>query len=219
MGGNGEERVIRRTIMIAAAVVAFAAPGLGTPAFSQETAEECASALWLEPLAAEAESEETELRTIEEAPTWLTAELTDACTGETFTLAGFAGKTVYVEPMATWCTTCRAQLGRVQEAAAQLTEEQREDVVLIALSSEVGLPNEAMAQYAKDTGFPMIFAVMTAEVLRAMVEELGQEIAVPPATPHFIIGPNGTVGDVATGDASPEELLALFTAAEDASAP
>ena len=33
----------------------------------------------------------------------------DARTGQTFTLADLQGKTVYVEPMATWCTNCRQQ--------------------------------------------------------------------------------------------------------------
>jgi hypothetical protein len=35
-------------------------------------------------------------------PDWLTLPLTNARTGETFTLADFAGKTVFVHPMATW---------------------------------------------------------------------------------------------------------------------
>jgi thiol-disulfide isomerase/thioredoxin len=212
------EDVLRRSVTIAAIALALAAPGMAAPTVAQETTDECASALWLEPLAAEAESGESEIRTIEEAPTWLTTELTDACTGQRFTLGGFTGKTVYVEPMATWCTNCRGQLGRVEEAVAQLTDEQRADVVLVALSSEVGLPIEAMAQYAAETGFPMIFAVMTDDVLRSMVEALGQEVAVPPAMPHVVIEPDGTVGELQVGASSPEELLALFTAvAEDAS--
>ena len=33
---------------------------------------------------------------------WLTAPLTDACSGTPFTLAQFAPKAVYVHPMATW---------------------------------------------------------------------------------------------------------------------
>ena len=48
---------------------------------------------------------------------WLTTELTDACSGETFALADFAGKTLYVESMATWCGECYEQLTRVQDAA------------------------------------------------------------------------------------------------------
>ena len=48
------------------------------------------------------------------------ADVTVEGTDQTFTLADFAGKTVYVEPMATWCTNCRQQLGNVTEAKAEL---------------------------------------------------------------------------------------------------
>ena len=44
-------------------------------------------------------------------PTWQTLPLTNARTGETFTFADFAGKTVFVEPMATWCTNVTTQVG------------------------------------------------------------------------------------------------------------
>ena len=51
---------------------------------------------------------------------WQDLPLTNAQTGETFSLADFAGQTVYVEPMATWCANCRQQLGNVNEAKMQL---------------------------------------------------------------------------------------------------
>ncbi len=35
-------------------------------------------------------------------PAWLATALVDACSGRDFSLAGFAGKTVFVHPMATW---------------------------------------------------------------------------------------------------------------------
>ena len=209
--------MIQRMLLVAAAAFALAAPFPSAPVAAQEAAPECASAFWLEPLAA-AEIDAAATQTPADAPAWLAAELTDACTGETFSLADFAGKAVYVEPMATWCINCKAQLERVREAAAQLPDAEKEDVVLVALSSEVDLPDEALAQYAAETGFPMIFAVMPADVLRAMVDDLGQEIAVPPATPHFTIAPDGTVSEVMTGDSSPEELLALFAALQESSA-
>ncbi|KPK07150.1 MAG: hypothetical protein AMJ56_13680, partial [Anaerolineae bacterium SG8_19] len=40
-------------------------------------------------------------------PAWQQLTLTNARTGETFTLADFGGQTVFVEPMATWCSNCR----------------------------------------------------------------------------------------------------------------
>src|SRR5215475_4612241 len=48
-----------------------------------------------------------------ERSAWHALPLVNARTGQAFTLADFAGKTVYVEPMATWCTNCRQQMGTI----------------------------------------------------------------------------------------------------------
>jgi thiol-disulfide isomerase/thioredoxin len=208
--------MVRRFFLVAALAAAGIGPLHGFhPAAAQDTAVDCASALWLEPLADSAETAEAApLVTAEAAPAWLTTELTDACSGETFTLADFAGKTLFVEAMATWCPTCHGQLTWVKEAATQIPEEERGDIVLVALSSEVDLPGETLAAYAEDNGFPFIFAVMPAEMLQAMADDLGQEIAVPPATPHLIVAADGTIGELHTGSASPEDLLALLAEAQ-----
>ena len=210
---------IRRLALLTAIAPALAAPLLGTAtATGQESPAACTSAAWLEPAAATAPADPTRAEAAEPAPAWLTADLTDACSGESFALADFAGKTVYVEAMATWCPPCRDQLSRVKEAAAQIPEEEREEIVLVALSSEVDLPREDLAAYAVDNDFPFIFAVMPAKMLQAMAEDLGQEIAVPPATPHLIVAPDGTIGELRTGSSSPEEILALFAEAQNADA-
>jgi hypothetical protein len=207
--------MIRRTGFIAVLAVAVLLPLAGiNPTAAQEATAECASTFWLEPLAATAEADEVAVSTTAYVPAWMTTELTDACSGEVFTLADFAGKTLFVEPMATWCTNCHGQLTRLQEAAAQIPEEDRGDIVLVALSSEVGLPREDLAAYADSNGFSFIFAVMSDEMLRAMVEDLGQDVAVPPATPHLIVGPDGTIGELRTGVSSPEDLLAFFAEAQ-----
>ncbi len=136
---------------------------------------------------------------------WQTLPLTDARTGETFTLGGFAGKTVYVEPMATWCSNCRQQLGNVRDAAAQLKGDK---VTFVALSVETTLKADALARYAQEQGFDFKFAVLTPELLRALAANFGQTIAVPPSTPHFIVYPDGTTSDLLTGFSSPDAILA-----------
>ncbi|MBA3414212.1 MAG: redoxin family protein [Chloroflexia bacterium] len=212
--------MVRRFVLAAALTAAGIVPLVGFhSADAQDAAATCASALWLEPLTAAAgTAEATPAEAGESAPAWTTAELTDACSGQTFTLADFASKTVYVEAMATWCPPCRDQLSRVKEAAAQIPEEEREDIVLVVLSSEIDLPREDLATYAVDNDFPFIFAVMPAEMLQAMAEDLGQEIAVPPATPHLIVAPDGTIGELRTGSAAPEEILALLAETREAPA-
>jgi thiol-disulfide isomerase/thioredoxin len=208
-------------MVVAAIAVAAIAPLGGTgPVVAQDVPDECASALWLEPLTAPEETDETAVREITQpAPAWMTTELTDACSGETFALTDFAGKTVYIEAMATWCPPCRDQLARVKEATAQLPEEGRVEIVIVALSSEVDLPRETLAEYAAVNEFPFLFAVMSAEMLQMMAAELGQEIAVPPATPHLIVAPDGTIGEIRTGGSSPEDLLALFAETQAAAKP
>ena len=210
--------MIRRLAFVVAIAVAGIAPLEGTaPVLAQDAPDECASAFWLERRASPEETHDTAVREITEpAPAWMTTELTDACSGATFALADFVGKTVYIEAMATWCPPCRDQLARVKEAAAQLSEEERAEIVFVALSSEVDLPRETLAEYAAANEFPFVFAVMSDEMLQSMADELGQEIAVPPATPHLIVAPDGTVGEIRTGSESPEDLLALFTETQQA---
>ncbi len=143
-------------------------------------------------------------------PAWQTVALTDARTGETYTFADFHGQTVFVEPMATWCTNCRRQLGDVATARQTLDGE---DVVFVALSVETVLADGDLASYADGNGWPWTFSVLTDEGLRLMVEEFGQTFANPPSTPHFIIRPDGTFTELDTGFESAEELVAQIQAA------
>lgn len=142
-------------------------------------------------------------------PAWQQLALTDARSGQTFTLADFAGQKVFVEPMATWCSNCRQQLGNVREARAQLGEE----VVFIGLSVETALDQASLAQYADGAGFDWTFAVMTPELLQALADQFGRAIANPPATPHFIISADGSFTDLMTGIDSPDQLIAQIQAA------
>jgi cytochrome oxidase Cu insertion factor (SCO1/SenC/PrrC family) len=144
-----------------------------------------------------------------ERPAWQQIALTDARTGATFALADFAGKTVFVEPFATWCSNCKQQLGNVQAARAQLGD----DVVFVALSVEPNIGNEALVKYADETGFDWTFAAMPPELLQALAATFGQTVANPPATPHFIIRPDGSVTDLATGIKAPDVIVAAVVAA------
>ena len=141
--------------------------------------------------------------------TWQDAELTNAATGETFTLGSFEGKSVLVEPMATWCSKCRTQLGNVNAAMADAGE----DTVFVAISVEGDIADETLAAYAEKEGFNMIFAVASTELLQGLVEEFGRGITSPPSTPHFIIRPDGTTTELVTGREAPEVILEQLAAA------
>ena len=142
-------------------------------------------------------------------PAWQSLALVNAANGETFTLGGFEGKTVFVEPMATWCTNCRQQLNNVAQARAAAGD----DVVFVALSLETTLDPAELAAYQQSNGFDWTFAVMSEEVLQGLAGEFGRSITSAPSTPHFIIRPDGTFTELSTGIDQPEELLAILEAA------
>ncbi len=146
-------------------------------------------------------------------PAWASLRLTNAHTGETFTLADFAGQMLYVETMATWCPPCRTQLLNVNQARAQVSQEEYTFVVL-SLAENIG--NEDLARYANDNGFTMTFAIATPELLDALVNTFGFSVSNPPSTPHFTISPSGTVSSLHTGIAGPESLVAELAAASAA---
>jgi thiol-disulfide isomerase/thioredoxin len=137
-------------------------------------------------------------------PAWLDLPLTDVATGETFTLGGFAGRTVYVEAMATWCTNCRRLLQSVKEAMARADEDA---YVFVGISVESNLPDETLAEYARRWNFPLKFAVATPELVAALVANYGRDVTVPPSTPHFLVRFDGTVTGLNLGFKSPDEIL------------
>jgi cytochrome oxidase Cu insertion factor (SCO1/SenC/PrrC family) len=148
-----------------------------------------------------------------ERPAWQTVSLVNAATNENFTLADFAGKTVYVEPMATWCTNCRAQQGQVRATREQLGEE---NYVFISLSVEPNDTTAGLAEYLVRENFPWTFAIAPTEMVQSLVEQFGRTITNPPSTPHFVISPTGAVSQLMTGQHSAERLVAELTAATGA---
>jgi thiol-disulfide isomerase/thioredoxin len=145
--------------------------------------------------------------TAELAP-WQTIAITDV-DGVTFTLADFVGKSVFVENFATWCPTCRRQLGSTQGAAAAVGDSS----VVLALSVETDLSSQDVADYAKDNGFTDVrFAVMSEELLAAFVDAFGNSAVNPPSTPHVFIGADGAAGDMATGSISEDDIVAQLRA-------
>lgn len=142
-------------------------------------------------------------------PSWASLPLTNARTGEAFTLADFAGKVVFIEPMATWCPNCRAQQRVVDTVIPQLDADQ---YVFISMSVEPGLANDRLASYADQNGFDQLFTVATPELTSALVEQFGRGVTTPPSTPHFIIGPDGSLSALSTGRHAAESIVAEVTA-------
>ncbi|MEJ7839665.1 MAG: redoxin domain-containing protein [Thermomicrobiales bacterium] len=141
-------------------------------------------------------------------PEWMTLPLSDARTGTEYRVADYLGCTLYVETMATWCLNCKMQLTNVQEAYPNLDPNR---VVVIAISVETELSAEDLATYAEVSEFDFLFSVASVDMLKAIVDAFGRESIVPPSTPHVLVAPDGTVGDLRTGGTSPEEIVRLLT--------
>jgi hypothetical protein len=146
-------------------------------------------------------------------PAWHTMPLTNARTGETFTFADFEGKTIYVEPMATWCINCMSQQRTVIDVREQLGDEQ---YLFISLQIETNVTNEQLAEYADERDFGWTFAVVTLEMLTELTNTFGLTISLPPLTPHFVIHPDGSTSALATGYHDTDALIAELTAANEA---
>jgi len=154
------------------------------------------------------QAEAAPMEAMSSLPAWASLPVTNAISGESFSLADYAGKTIYVEPFATWCSNCRAQLGNVSAANAQLGEE----VVFIALSVETNLSPADLQTYQAQTGYDMTFAVATPELLAELVNAFGRTVANPPATPHFIIRPDGSISGLETGSKDSAAIVAAVQA-------
>ena len=142
---------------------------------------------------------------------WATAELVDVRTGQPFRVADLvaAGTVVFLEPMAIWCTNCRAQQADAMTALAQLD---RSSVVWLGLDVVPSETAEALADYGPRWGFDHTYAIAGPDVSRALVDEFGPLVISPPSTPIIVVGTDGTVTLTDYGHKSVEQLLALAAA-------
>jgi thiol-disulfide isomerase/thioredoxin len=146
---------------------------------------------------------------VELTQAWAVAPLTDVATGERFRIADLAGSVVIVEPMAIWCSNCRAQQGDVQAALALLPPDR---VVYVVLDV---VPNEdaaSLAAYQAANGFAGRYAIAGEDVARALAADFGDQFLNPPNTPMLIIGTDGTVTQTEYGHKGVDELVALAEA-------
>jgi hypothetical protein len=143
----------------------------------------------------------------ETAPTdaLLDATLIDVRSGETFTLSELAaGGPILLEPMAVWCSNCRAQQHEVRRA------HEAGDFQSVSLDVDLSETPDALAEYADREGFDWRFAMADATLYRLLQERFGVAATNPPSTPLIVIDPDGTVRplEFGRGTRSAEQLLA-----------
>ena len=140
---------------------------------------------------------------------WAVAPLTDVATGETFRIADLAGSVVIIEPMAIWCSNCRAQQGDVQEALAQLPAGR---VVYVVLDVDPNEDAASLAEYQAANGFSGRYAIAGDDVARALAADFGDQFLNPPSTPMLVVGTDGTVTRTDDGHKGTDEIVDLAQA-------
>jgi hypothetical protein len=144
---------------------------------------------------------------VSEAPAdaLLAIELTDVRSGDTFTLATLAADhgPVLLEPMAVWCSSCRAQQREVMRA------HELGSFTSVSLDVELTEDPEDLAAYAEREGFDWRFAMADAALYRLLQERFTPAATNPPSTPLIIIEGDGTVRflEPGVGIRSAEQLL------------
>ncbi len=136
-------------------------------------------------------------------PEWASIELADAVTGESFTIADFAGKPILVESFAVWCPICLRQ----QKEMARLLELEGDSIVHVSLDTD---PNEdviAVRLHAEEHGFTWLFAVAPVEMTQMLIDEFGLTVANAPSAPVIFIDVAGSARLLPRGVKSAEELL------------
>jgi cytochrome oxidase Cu insertion factor (SCO1/SenC/PrrC family) len=135
---------------------------------------------------------------------WFSIELTDAQTGQTFTMNDYAGKVVLVETMAIWCPNCIVQANEVKNLHHLLGNP--DDLVSVSLDVDLHEDRASLKEYAEDYGFDWHFAVAPIEVDRALGNLYSTQYLNPPLSPMLIIDRNGNVHTLEYGKKSAESL-------------
>ena len=138
---------------------------------------------------------------------WLGIELTDAATGEKFTLASLAGGVVAIEPMAVWCSNCKAQQDDVKRAYEKIADQ---GVTYISLGVDPSEDAATLARYADQRGYDWTFSQAPKALSRELRDLFGPQILSPPSTPLIVLDAGGKVVYQGFGFHSPDELLGIL---------
>lgn len=140
-----------------------------------------------------------------EQPAWFSASLTDARSGQTFTINDFKGKVILVETLAQWCSNCLKQQKQVLELHNLIGE--NPDFISIGLDIDPNEDASSLMGYVERNNFDWLYAVSPAEVTREISNLYGDQFINPPSTPMLIIDRQGQVHVLPFGIKSAQQLL------------
>ncbi len=140
-----------------------------------------------------------------EGPAWYASSLTDASTGQVFTINDFKGKVVLVETLAMWCSSCKKQQEQVQALHTLLGD--RDDFISLGLDID---PNENAADlkgYVESNGFNWLYTVASVDISREFSKLYGDQFLNPPSTPMLVIDRHGVAHPLPFGIKSADDLM------------
>lgn len=137
-------------------------------------------------------------------PEWFDVELTDAQTGETFTINDYAGKVVLLETMAIWCPNCTVQGNEVRKLHEALGNP--DDLISISLDVDYNEDQASLKEYASGYGFDWYFAVAPLLVARELGNLYSAQYLNPPLSPMMVIDRDGNVHHLEYGKKDAETL-------------
>jgi cytochrome oxidase Cu insertion factor (SCO1/SenC/PrrC family) len=141
---------------------------------------------------------------VPETPEWFDMELTDAQTGQVFTINDYAGKVILLETMAMWCPNCVVQANEVRNLHKLLGDP--EDFISISLDVDYNEDQASLKEYASGYGFDWHFAVAPLLVARALGNLYTAQYLNPPLSPMMIIDRDGQVHHLEYGLKEAETL-------------
>ncbi|MHB8778104.1 MAG: TlpA family protein disulfide reductase [Anaerolineales bacterium] len=143
--------------------------------------------------------------TMMESPAWYSASLTDASTGQAFTVNDFKGKVVLVETLAMWCSNCKQQQEQVKALHTLLGK--RDDFISLGLDIDLNENAADLKGYVESNGFDWLYAVASLDVAREISTLYGDQFLNPPSTPMLVIDRHGAAHPLPFGIKSAEELM------------
>ena len=137
-------------------------------------------------------------------PDWFGLVLTDARTGETFTINDFAGKVVLIQTISEQCYNCAFQQEQVRTLSTLLDNPDG----LVSISLDVGSNEDqaSLKEYMDYFGFDWRSAVAPLEVCRALGNLYSAEYLNPPLEPMLFIDRGGIVYGLPYGMKTAQQL-------------
>ena len=122
-----------------------------------------------------------------ERNSWMSVELTDVRTGETFRISDFIGTPVLLETFAVWCSTCKKQ----QDEIERLHDKLGDDVVSISVDTDPNEDRSKVKEHTERYGFNWRFAVDVDDFGRMLVDDFGVNVVNAPSAPVILIDEKG----------------------------